>query len=154
MICPKAEGCTRTCSVPNNTDHKYPHEFRLTCSKASDDCPACIEVPEPYIQVCPMCEQDLPIGYPLLIVEDNKPAGLYKLPDKETTRNPFVSPAGIRIDAEIFKAGVDAVYAQAKPVDIDDLAEKWLRELHGITGIDVPIAMKFSEFINEYMEGK
>lgn len=40
------------------------------------------------------------------------------------------------------------------PVDIDDLAEKWLRELHGITGIDVPIAMKFSEFVNEYMEGK
>ena len=105
------------------------------------------------------CECSILLDCPLEDLEVKPTSQLVVLPDingewPEAMKNPYYKGENFELLNLAYQEGVHAVYAQAKPVDIDDLAEQWLMELHGITGIDVPIAMKFSEFINEYMEGK
>ena len=153
MQCPKAKECN-PCRFPY---HQEPHNKLTAGCRIGGyngmvfDCPACIEVAEP--AECKGCPANgNPVCDKIRNLPDKPHGQLYKLPDKETIKNPFDSTAGIRIDAEIFKAGVDAVYAQAKPVDIDELAKYINKTIFMIREPENQEAIK--QAIEEYMEGR
>ncbi len=43
---------------------------------------------------------------------------------------------------------------ESQMVEVDELAEQWLRKLHDITGIDVPMDLKFSEYLQQKLGKK
>lgn len=120
MICPKAQN--KTCEFNEECNsHNKPHKFnRDECFLPEDGCPACIEYKsEPTYR-------------------------LVKLPSIETIENPYTLKAGEvgitdpfspRIMAKNhFNDGIESVYASAKPVGIEALAEKIWRAVPEYTG--------------------
>jgi hypothetical protein len=127
-ICPKAKECKLDCYSSS------PHDKNDACYRdIGGTCPTCVPYePEPYVQVCPMCEQDLPIGSPVLEVEEPEQGQLVWMSPRETITKPICIVPSINITLDEirinkyydgFMAGINTVYSTIKPVNIDGLAE-------------------------------
>ncbi|MDD3460980.1 MAG: hypothetical protein PHW28_06775 [Mesotoga sp.] len=177
MQCPKAKECKLYPGLAWNS-HCMPHEPYLDCQthRVVFDCPACVPCePDP----CDNCNKAEMKGYTCsiagkpcqnsppvkpettsevcsccgkIIYTTNEPqpvpsGQLAWIPPKETIKDKYKdNPLGLYIDA-----GVDAVYAAMKPIDIEGLVEKITNMVAPVSNFEWYRAV-IKQAIDEYLK--
>lgn len=146
MICPKDRECTY-----GGCTHDEPHEFiDGLCNYPHETlCPNCVPYDpdteiliDEYVPMKP--KQTIKIEAVITKVEPQ--SQLYILQPKETKYATGTE------EAEDYNEGVTCVYASAKKVDIDALANKWMAHEVFCSNIPCEPNMKFSEFIMQELK--